>query len=99
MLEGAGGTGEPWIGPDILDELDTLHDAGVHDVLQVPIGFVSDHLEVLYDIDVEAKEKAAALGITLQRTELPNARAELIDTLAAIVLERVSALLEAGGER
>ena len=83
--QSAGGTGEPWFGPDILDFLDTLHAEGVRDVLQVPIGFVSEHLEVLYDIDVEAKEKARALGMTLQRTELPNARPALVRTLAAVV--------------
>lgn len=83
--QSAGGTGEPWIGPDILDYLDTLHAEGVRDVLQVPIGFVSDHLEVLYDIDIEAKDKARALGMTLHRTELPNAKPEFIRVLAGVV--------------
>lgn len=79
--QSAGQTGEPWIGPDILDFLETLHAEGVTDVLQVPIGFVAEHLEVLYDIDMEAKQKAASLGMTLHRTELPNARPELIATV------------------
>lgn len=83
--QSAGGTGEPWIGPDILDYLDTLHAEGVRHVLQVPIGFVSDHLEVLYDIDIEAKEKARALGMTLHRTELPNAKPEFVRVLAGVV--------------
>ncbi len=83
--QSAGGTGEPWIGPDILEYLDMLHAEGVRHVLQVPIGFVSDHLEVLYDIDIEAKEKAASLGMKLERTELPNARPELIEVLAGLV--------------
>src|SRR6185369_14767596 len=56
--QSAGGTHEPWIGPDILEYLETLRAEGVRNVLQVPIGFVCDHLEVLYDIDIEAKEKA-----------------------------------------
>lgn len=83
--QSAGGTAEPWIGPDILDFLDTLRAEGVKHVLQVPIGFVSDHLEVLYDIDIEAKDKARELGMHLERTELPNAKPGFIDVLAGIV--------------
>lgn len=83
--QSAGGTGEPWIGPDILDFLEELRAEGVRNVLQVPIGFVSDHLEVLYDIDIEAKGKARELGIVLERTELPNARPEFIRVLAGLV--------------
>ena len=83
--QSAGGTGEPWIGPDILDYLDTLHAEGVRQVLQVPIGFLSEHLEILYDIDIEARDKAASLGMTLHRTELPNASPALVSTLAAVV--------------
>ena len=62
-FQSAGGTGEPWIGPDVLDYLETLHAEGKRYVLQVPIGFVSDHLEILFDIDVEAAEKAGELGM------------------------------------
>jgi protoporphyrin/coproporphyrin ferrochelatase len=83
--QSAGGTGEPWIGPDILDFLGELQKQGVRNVLQVPIGFVCDHLEILYDIDIEAKEKARELGMVLHRTELPNASAPFIRTLAAVV--------------
>ena len=83
--QSAGGTSEPWIGPDILDYLDTLHSEGVRQLLQVPIGFLSEHLEVLYDIDIEAAGKAATLGMTLHRTELPNASPALVGALAAIV--------------
>ncbi len=78
-------TGEPWLGPDILAALEELPDEGKRHVLQVPIGFVSDHLEILYDIDIEAREKAAELGMTFHRTELPNARDQFIDVLASIV--------------
>ena len=81
--QSAGQTADPWIGPDIQDYLETLQAEGVRDVLQVPIGFVAEHLEVLYDIDIEAKQKAATLGIRLERTELPNARPEFIDAVVA----------------
>ena len=59
-------------------------------MLQVPIGFVSDHLEILYDIDVEAQDKAYKLGMTLRRTQLPNVRSDFIDALASIVLQRAT---------
>ncbi len=83
--QSAGHTGEPWLGPDILDYLERLAAEGIQHVLQVPIGFVSDHLEVLYDIDIEAKERAATLGIQLARIAMPNATPAFIRTLAAIV--------------
>jgi protoporphyrin/coproporphyrin ferrochelatase len=85
--QSAGTRGGPWIGPDILDYLETLHAEGVRNVLQVPIGFVADHLEIAYDIDYEAKNKAAELGMTLGRTAMPNATPAFIRTLAAIVAE------------
>jgi protoporphyrin/coproporphyrin ferrochelatase len=78
-------TGEPWLGPDILDHLATLHEAGVGDVLICPVGFVSDHLEIQWDIDVEAQERAAELGMRLDRIEMPNADPDFVRTLAGIV--------------
>jgi ferrochelatase len=78
-------TGEPWLGPDILDHLDALHASGVDDVLVCPVGFVSDHLEIRWDIDHEAQEKAAELGLRLQRIEMPNAEPGMVHTLAGIV--------------
>lgn len=83
--QSAGASGEPWIGPDILDHLGTLADAGVRQVLQVPIGFVADHLEVLYDIDVEARRRAGELGLRFERTRLPNADLRFVAALAAII--------------
>jgi ferrochelatase len=80
-------TGEPWLGPDILDELERLHAEGVRKVLVAPIGFVADHLEILWDIDVEAREKAAELGLELDRTESLNDDPAFIAVLAALVRE------------
>jgi ferrochelatase len=85
--QSAGHTGEPWLGPDIVDYLDELHAQGVRSVLSVPIGFVSEHLEVLFDIDREAVTKAQSLGMTLRRTRMPNATPELIAVLDAIVAD------------
>jgi protoporphyrin/coproporphyrin ferrochelatase len=78
-------TGEPWLGPDILVELDALHTAGVERVLVAPVGFVCDHLEILWDIDVEAREKAAELGLELDRIESLNADPAFIAALVALV--------------
>jgi len=78
-------TGEPWLGPDILDHLEQLHANGVTDVLVCPVGFVADHLEIRWDLDYEAREKAAELGMQLERIEMPNADAPFIHVLAALV--------------
>jgi len=78
-------TGEPWLGPDILDHLEALRGPGVEHVLVCPVGFVSDHLEIRWDIDVEAQEKAAQLGLRLERIEMPNDDPRFVRTLAGIV--------------
>jgi ferrochelatase len=78
-------TGEPWLEPDILDHLDDLHARGVGRVLVCPVGFVSDHLEIRWDLDVEAQEKARELGLRLERVEMPNADPAFVRTLAGIV--------------
>jgi protoporphyrin/coproporphyrin ferrochelatase len=78
-------TGEPWLGPDILDHLRALHADGVRNVLVCPVGFVSDHLEIRWDIDVEATELAHELGLELARIEMPNDEPAFITALAGIV--------------
>ena len=83
--QSAGETGEPWLGPDIVDVVGTLAEQGARHVLSVPIGFVCDHLEVLYDIDYEAKRKADEVGITLRRVRMPNDDPAFIDVLASVV--------------
>ena len=77
-------TGEPWLGPDILDHLDSLYENGKRSFISAPMGFVSDHLEVLYDIDIEAKEWARKRGTELVRCESPNDSTEMIDCLVEI---------------
>ncbi len=78
-------TGEPWLGPDILDHLDDLHGRGVEDVLVCPVGFVADHLEIRWDLDTEAKERAAELGLRFARIEMPNADPAFVAVLADVV--------------
>jgi protoporphyrin/coproporphyrin ferrochelatase len=89
-FQSASPTGEPWLGPDILEELDSLHERGVEHVLACPIGFVSDHLEILWDLDVEARERAAELGLEFDRIESLNDDPVFVRGLAALVRETVS---------
>jgi ferrochelatase len=85
-------TGEPWLGPDILEHLSDLSARGISDVLVCPVGFVSDHLEIRWDIDVEAVERARELGMRLSRIEMPNADPALIEVLAGIVRRELAAV-------
>jgi protoporphyrin/coproporphyrin ferrochelatase len=85
--QSAGKTAFPWLGPDILEVLEALKAEGHAQVLVVPIGFVADHLEVFYDIDHEAQDKAQALGITLRRTESLNTDPEFLEGLVEEVLQ------------
>ncbi len=81
-FQSASHTGEPWLGPDLLESLGR---SGVRRALVCPIGFVADHLEILYDIDVEAMAFAREHGIELRRTQSFNTRPEFIDALAMVV--------------
>jgi ferrochelatase len=85
-------TGEPWLGPDILDHLEELSRRGVEDVLICPIGFVSDHLEIRWDIDTEAQDRARELGLHLDRIEMPNDDPRFVRALAEIVRGALAAV-------
>ncbi|WP_106402023.1 ferrochelatase [Actinocorallia populi] len=69
----SGPPSQPWLEPDVLDHLERLHEEGVDSVVLVPIGFVSDHMEVKFDLDVEARQTAEKLGMTLVRASTPGA--------------------------
>lgn len=88
-FQSASHTGEPWLGPDLLDAVEA---SGVRDALVCPIGFVADHLEVLYDLDVEAQDFARKKGLTIRRTRSFNASPEFIDALAKIVADALVAV-------
>ena len=83
-------TGEPWLGPDILDHLADLKERGVERVLVCPVGFVADHLEIRWDLDHEAVERAAELGLGLARIEMPNADPSFVAVLAGLVRRAVA---------
>ncbi|MCY3922749.1 MAG: ferrochelatase [Chloroflexi bacterium] len=87
--QSAGKTPTPWLGPDILDAIDTIAAEGRTNVLSVPFGFVCDHLEILYDIDIEAIERADDLGINLSRIEMPNDDSEFIEVLHELIVSGV----------
>ena len=81
----SGSPGEPWLGPDVGEELARLADAGERHAVVMPIGFLCDHVEVLYDLDVEARELAAARGLTMHRAAAVNAHPAFIAMLADLV--------------
>ena len=83
-------TGEPWLGPDILDHLEELYARGVRKVLVCPVGFVADHLEIRWDLDHEATEKAHELGLDFSRIEMPNAEPRFVEVLAGLVRRMLS---------
>ncbi|MGB8004392.1 MAG: ferrochelatase [Gaiellaceae bacterium] len=88
-------TGEPWLGPDILDHLEELHAAGVREVLVCPVGFVADHLEIRWDLDNEAAEKAQELDLGFARIEMPNADPAFVEVLAGLVRRALAVPSEA----
>ena len=84
-FQSAGATSEPWLGPDVKDRMQELAKNGHEAVLLVPIGFVCDHVEVLYDIDVECQALAKRLGIQLERTHSLNDDPGLVAAVTAVV--------------
>ncbi|MGH9067276.1 MAG: ferrochelatase [Acidimicrobiales bacterium] len=85
--QSAGRTPEPWIGPDILEVIRDLPAEGVRAVVVCPAGFTSDHLEVLYDVDIEARRLAEDLGLVLARTPSLNDDPKFMATLAKVVVD------------
>jgi len=85
--QSAGRTAEAWLGPDVRDVIASLPTTGASAVVVCPVGFVSDHLEVLYDIDVEAHAAASAVGLPFARTASLNDDPAFCDVLARVVLD------------
>ncbi|MEV6672442.1 ferrochelatase [Streptomyces sp. NPDC051162] len=80
----------PWLEPDICDHLETLHGEGAEAAVMVPIGFVSDHMEVKYDLDTEATAKAAELGLPVARAATVGADPRFVAAVRELVLERAA---------
>lgn len=80
---------QPWLVPDILDHLRQLHETGIRNVLLVPIGFVSDHIEILYDLDIEARHVANELGLNLVRAATPGTHPAFVKMVRQLIAERL----------
>ncbi|MGH2740228.1 MAG: ferrochelatase [Actinomycetota bacterium] len=88
--QSAGRTGEPWLGPDLGAVIEKAAKANHSAVVVCPCGFVADHLEILYDIDIEAKETAERADLRLVRTASMNATPEFVKALAAVVRDHLA---------
>jgi len=88
----SGPPSQPWLGPDIGDHLRDVHAAGARDVIVVPIGFISDHMEVLYDLDTEARELCGQLGLNLVRAATVGNHPRFVGMIRELVLERMGEL-------
>ncbi len=86
----SGRPGDPWLEPDICDHLGVLATRGVRNVVVVPIGFLSDHVEVLYDLDFEAQQKSGELGLTMLRASTVGTHPAFVATLADLIAERLN---------
>ena len=80
----------PWLEPDVTDHLEAVAARGVKDVVVVPIGFLSDHIEVLWDLDTEAKERAAELGLRYTRSATVGSHPGFVAGLGELIAERVA---------
>jgi ferrochelatase len=89
--QSAGRTPEPWLGPDLLEVIRDLPAAGADGVVVCPAGFVADHLEVLYDVDIEARAVAASIGLRLERTASLNDDPRFLEVLADVVIRHADA--------
>jgi ferrochelatase len=89
-FQSQGMTAEKWIGPTVESEIDALAQAGVKDVLLIPVGFVSDHVEILYDIDVLFRDYGKAKGVKVRRSESLNSSPRFASALASLVNERIA---------
>jgi len=88
--QSAGRTNDPWWGPPIESVIEELAGAGRAAVVVCSAGFVADHLEILYDLDIEAREIAERLGARFERTRMPNADPDYLDVLAEVVREHLA---------
>ena len=86
--QSAGRSPEPWLGPQLEEYLPELAERGIRDVVSIPVGFVCDHVEILFDIDIEAQAVAQEHGIRLERPPALNTDPAFIDQLARLIEAR-----------
>ncbi len=87
--QSAAKTGEPWLGPQIEEVIPTLAKEGYQHILSAPIGFVCDHVEVLYDIDINGQQIARTNGVHLERTDMMNSDPTFISAIADAIEEKI----------
>ena len=87
--QSAGRSPEPWLGPQIEEHIPALVEQGVKNIVSIPVGFVSDHVEILYDIDIKAQGVARELGVRLERPPALNDDPLYIETLAELIEKEV----------
>src|SRR5690606_40027353 len=88
---GSGPPKMPWLEPDILDYMEACHEQGICDMVIAPIGFISDHMEVLFDLDTEAVEKAEELGMTMVRAATVGTATPFVSMIRELIQERMTA--------
>ncbi|MBP7593354.1 MAG: ferrochelatase [Chloroflexi bacterium] len=86
--QSAGRSSEPWLGPQIQEHIPALAAQGIQNMISIPVGFVSDHVEILYDIDIQAQAVAKELGVRLERPSALNDDPLYIQTLVDLIEQR-----------
>jgi protoporphyrin/coproporphyrin ferrochelatase len=86
----SGSPQQPWLGPDVCDYLRQLRDEDVSDVVVAPIGFVSDHMEVIYDLDVEAQKLSQEIGLSLVRAATAGTHPKFVNMIRELILEKTN---------
>jgi ferrochelatase len=85
----SGSPSQPWLGPDILEVIDEEHASGSKDIVLVPIGFVSDHMEIIFDLDTQARERCRELGLTYQRGRTAGTHPRFVAMIRELIVERM----------
>lgn len=87
----SGSPSQPWLGPDVCDALRELHAEGARDVMVAPVGFVSDHMEIIYDLDTEAMTLSHELGLNMVRAATAGTHPAFIAMIRELIMERIDA--------
>jgi len=86
----SGSPAQPWLEPDVCDHLGELAKSGTEAVVVIPVGFVSDHMEVRHDLDIEAAQSAGSLGLAFARAATPGTRPRFASMITELVRERLA---------
>jgi ferrochelatase len=87
----SGSPSQPWLAPDILEVIEEEHSCGAKDLVLVPIGFVSDHIEIVFDLDTQARERCRELGVSYQRARTAGTHPRFVSMIRELIVERITA--------